>query len=81
MTSREEFIEVANSLGDVYPGFSKCLYAEAYKQGLIDKIFTYMKQNSSCSTDEVLHYLDNLLGNPRPVIHILKESDRQPVAV
>ena len=69
--SKEEFIQIVDSLHDSYTDFGRCLYAEAYEEGLVDKIYAFMKNNRNCSTDEVLMYLDDILGNPRPVVKIL----------
>lgn len=81
MTSKEEFFEVANSLTDVYPDFAWCLYSEALDEGLLDSIYAFMKENAGCSTDEVLHHLDNLLGNPRPLVGIVGENESRQVAL
>lgn len=80
MTSKEEFFEVANSLDDAYPDFARCLYSEALYEGIIDHIYSYMKNNPTCSTDEVLFYLDNLLDNPRPLVGIVSEKQAKQVA-
>lgn len=81
MTSREQFFEVANSLTDVYPDFARCLYSEAYDEGLLDEIYSFMANNPSCTTDEVLLRLDDLLGNPCTVVGIVQEKRNSHLAV
>ena len=67
---KEEFIKVANSLHDAYTDFARCLYSEAYAEGLTEQIYSFIKKNPGSSTDEVLLYLDDLLGNPRPIVRV-----------
>ena len=71
MTSREKFIEVANSLDDSYADFARCLYSEAYDEGIIEPVFDYMVHSSGCTTDDVLVYLDSLLGSPSTRVEIV----------
>ena len=78
--NREKFIEVANSLHDVYPDFARCLYSEVYDEGLTEPIYSFMKKNPDSSTDEVLFYLDDLLGNPRPIVRVTDSVQAKLVA-
>ena len=80
-TSREEFIEVANSLRDSYADFARCLYSEVCDEGLTEQIYRYMKTTSNCTTDEVLVYLDTLLGSPIVRTEIAKKLTSHLVAV
>ena len=79
-TSKEEFTEVANSLQDSYADFARCLYSEAFDEGLIDPIYNYMKRTSNCTTDEVLIYLDTLLGSPSVRVEIVDNEVRHLAA-
>ena len=79
-TSKEEFIEVANSLRDSYADFGRCLYSEVCDEGLTEQIYSYMKTTSNCTTDEVLVYLDTLLGSPIVRTEIAKKGSCQLVA-
>ena len=79
-TSKEEFIEVANSLQDSYADFARCLYSEAFDEGLIEPVFNFMTTSSDCTTDEVLIYLDSLLGSPSTRLEIVDSEARQLVA-
>ena len=61
MTNRDMFIEVADSLPDAYENFGRCLYSEVLDEGVLEPVFNFMKSNSTCTTDEVLFYLEGLL--------------------
>ena len=77
MISKDKFISAADSLYDSYAEFGRCLYSEAAAEGLTDSIYKFMITHNGSSTEEVLTYLDNALGNPRPVVKIVGEKEQQ----